>query len=63
MTVMRTNANDQNLIGDWYFGIVNNGETNISYTAVVTVPAESPAQTTEPLQLEIAADSGPIEGH
>ena len=41
---------------------MNNGETNISYTAVATVPAGNLLQTTEPLQLKSLPTPAQLKG-
>jgi subtilisin-like proprotein convertase family protein len=49
---VRTNSTDATLTGDWYFGVVNQGETDISYTAVAKLPTGGLLISETPVQLK-----------
>ena len=54
---VRTNAALPSLAGDWYFGVVNHEETNISYSITARLPNPSGLLVSaEPIQIR----SGPI---
>lgn len=48
---VRTNAQDSALAGDWYFGVINHDQTNVSYTAVAKQPQNGLLLSDTPVQL------------
>ncbi|MGB0580930.1 MAG: S8 family serine peptidase [Limisphaerales bacterium] len=48
---VRTSAQDITLLGDWFFGVINHGETNVSYTAVAKQPENGLLISDSPVQL------------
>lgn len=62
VAIVRTNAGDLTLVGDWYFGVVNNEETNISYSAVATIPSGNLLTGSAPLQLSSIPSASDLAG-
>jgi hypothetical protein len=67
LVIVRTNAADATLVGDWYFGILNRDESRVSYSVVAKEPqgglllSESPTEL-KSLRLVSAGGSQPDFG-
>ncbi len=49
--VIRTNGALPNLTGDWYFGVVNPGSANVSYTVMARQPTNGVLLSGNPIQI------------
>ena len=62
LTPVRTNASLPSLNGDWYFGVLNNGESNITYTAIAKQSSGGLLQRDTPLQLRSVPTASSLSG-
>lgn len=58
--VIRTNGALPNLTGDWYFGVVNPGSANVSYTVMARQPTNGVLLSGNPIQLVRSAGAASL---
>lgn len=51
VVAVRTNAGLPSVVGDWYFGVLNPGNTHISYTVIARQPSNGVLLGSSPIQI------------